>query len=348
MGEATTLVTGGTGFLGGWCVAQALERGHDVRTTVRDLRREDAVRQAVANAGVDPGDRLSVLSADLTSDDGWAEAVAGCAFVLHVASPFPPEQPKDPDELIVPAREGTLRVLRIALDADVKRVVVTSSNAAVVNSREQETGGAPYTEQDWTDPTNTELTPYVRSKTIAEGSAWSLMAERGELGRLAGVCPSAILGPVLSNDRSYSIQVIERLLNGMPGTPRLGFSLVDVRDVADLHVKAMTATAAAGQRFIAAGPFLWMAEVAAILRERLGAEASKVPKRKVPDFVVKAMARFDPSLRSVVRDLGRQRIVSNEKAKTQLGWQPRPIEETIVDCAESLLRVREDAVQAAA
>src|SRR5918911_3104969 len=176
MTDSTVLVTGGTGFLGGWCVAQALERGHDVRTTVRDLKREDAVRQAVAKAGADAGDRLTVVAADLTSDEGWAEAVAGCRYVLHVASPFPPEQPKDPDELIGPARDGALRVLGAALDAGVERVVMTSSVAAVRGSRES-SQDAPYTEADWTDADDTERTPYVRSKTIAEKAAWEAVRE---------------------------------------------------------------------------------------------------------------------------------------------------------------------------
>ncbi|MEA2349814.1 MAG: hypothetical protein QOG86_755, partial [Thermoleophilaceae bacterium] len=173
-----TLVTGGTGFLGGWCVAQVLQRGHDVRTTVRDPRREAAVRQAVANAGVDAGDRLAVLSADLTSDAGWAEAVAGCHYVLHVASPFPPEQPKNPDDLIVPARDGALRVLGAALDAGVKRVVMTSSVAAIRGRRES-SESAPFTETDWTDGDDTARTPYVRSKTIAERAAWDLVRQAG-------------------------------------------------------------------------------------------------------------------------------------------------------------------------
>jgi nucleoside-diphosphate-sugar epimerase len=173
------------------------------------------------------------------------------------------------------------------------------------------------------------------------------MRESGEARRFSVIAPSAILGPALSDDRSYSLQMIERLLNGMPGVPRLGFSLVDVRDVADLHIKAMTAPEAAGERFLGTGPFLWMADVAEILRDRLGPRAAKVPTRKVPNFVVRAMARFDPGLRSVVGDLGRQRVLSAEKAKTRLGWSPRPVEETIVDCAESLMRVGAVAAPAA-
>jgi dihydroflavonol-4-reductase len=331
------LVTGGSGFLGSWCLVELLRRGYRVRTTVRDLSREPEVRALLAPE-VDVGDRLSVLAADLTSDAGWDEAIEGCDYVLHVASPFPPQQPDDPDELIVPAREGALRVLRTGLKAGVKRIVLTSSAVAVANSGEMR-GPTPLTEEDWTDPANPNLTPYGRSKTIAERAAWDLVRESGETGRLTVVAPSAILGPALSDDRSYSLQVIERLLNGMPGLPRLGFSFVDVRDVADLHIRAMTASEAAGERFLGTGPFLWMADVAQILRDRLGPSAAKVPTRKVPNFVVRAMARFDPSLRSIVGDLGRRRVFSSEKARTRLGWSPRPIEETIVDCAESLMRL---------
>jgi nucleoside-diphosphate-sugar epimerase len=336
MGEATTLVTGGTGFLGGWCVAQLLECGHDVRTTVRDLRREDAVRQAVASAGVDPGDRLSVLAADLTSDAGWAEAVAGCDYVLHVASPFPPEQPKDPDELIVPARDGALRVLRAALDAGVKRVVMTSSVAAIRGSRES-SESTPFTETDWTDGDDTERTPYVRSKTIAERAAWDLVRESGPADRLAVVNPGAIIGPPLSADRSTSLQAIQRLLDGMPAMPRLGFTFVDVRDVADLHLRAMTDPAAGGERFIAADRFLWTADVAAVIRERLGDAASKVPTRVAPNLLVRAMALVDAGIRPYVSDLGRKQWMSSEKARRTLGWAPRPIEDSIEDTARALL-----------
>lgn len=329
----TALVTGGSGFLGGWCVIELLRSGYRVRTTVRDLSREAGLRAAVASE-VDLGERLSVLAADLRSDEGWERAVSGCDYVLHVASPFPPAQPKDPDELIVPAREGTLRVLKASLEAGVQRVVVTSSIAAITGGQ---SSAAALTEEDWSDPDNPKLTPYARSKTVAERAAWDFVRERGETRRLAVVNPGAILGPVLSDDRSYSIEMIERLLKGMPGVPRIGFSVVDVRDVVDLHVRAMTAPEAGGERLVAVQSFQWMEQVAEVLREQLGEAAAKVPKRTVPNVLVRAMAIFDPGIRSIVGQLGRRTEVSGEKAKTLLGWSPRPIGETIVDCAQSLI-----------
>jgi len=330
---ATVLVSGGSGFLGSWCVVELLRRGHTVRTTVRDPGRETEVRAAVASQ-VDAGERLSVHTAELNGDDGWAEAVAGCDYVLHVASPFPAAQPKDPDELIVPAREGTLRVLGAALDAGAERVVVTSSVAAITGGRNGRPG--PLTEEDWSDPGNPKLTPYAKSKTVAEQAAWDYVRDRGEVGRLAVVNPSAILGPALGNASSFSLQMIERLLRGMPGVPRIGYSIVDVRDVADLQIRAMTAPEAGGERFIAAESFLWMAEVAAILREQLGEAAAKVPTRNVPNLLVRAMAIFDPAARTVVGQLGKRSELSHEKAERALGWSPRPAAETIVDCARSL------------
>ena len=260
-GEQTVLVTGGSGFLGGWCVVEALRSGYRVRTTVRDLAREGEVRASVGSQ-IDAGERLSVHAADLTSDAGWAEAVAGCDYVLHVASPFPPAQPKDPDELIVPARDGTLRVLRESLAAGVKRIVVTSSVAAVRNGARDD-GARELTEADWSDPDNTDLTPYTRSKTIAELAAWEFMREQGAAERLVTVQPGAIIGPVLGADRSYSLQAVERMVTGqMPGVPQLGFSFIDVRDVARLEVDALTAPEAGGQRLLAAGTFLWLSDVA--------------------------------------------------------------------------------------
>jgi dihydroflavonol-4-reductase len=336
--DQTVLVTGGSGFLGGWCLVELLQRGYRVRTTVRDLARESEVRASVGSQ-VEVGDRLTVLAADLTDDRGWAEAVAGCDYVLHVASPFPPAQPKDADELIVPARDGTLRVLRASVAARVQRIVLTSSVAAVRNAGPDSlANGRDLTESDWTDPDNPKLTPYTRSKTIAERAAWAYMREQGAEDRLVTVQPGAIIGPVLGKDRSYSLQAVDRMLTGrMPGIPRLGFSFIDVRDVAALQVAAMTAPDAAGQRLIAASSFLWFSDVAAILRAELGADARKVPRRRVPNVVVRLLALFDPEIRSVVDELGQKTTYSIENARRRVGWSPRPVEQTIVDCGRSLL-----------
>jgi dihydroflavonol-4-reductase len=332
-GDSRVLVTGGSGFLGGWCAIELLKRGHAVRTTVRDLGREPQARAAIASQ-VDPGGRLEFAAADLGAEDGWEEAARGCEYVLHVASPFPPKQPKDPDELIVPARDGTLRVLRAALAAGAERVVVTSSVAAIGGGSRPD---ASLTEADWTDLEHPKLTPYARSKTIAEQAAWDFATEAGEKSRLAVVNPGAILGPALSEHRSFSLQLIERLLKGMPGVPRIGFSFVDVRDVADLQIRAMTTPEAGGERFIAVGEFAWTSEVAGILRDRLGEGARNVPSRTVPNLAVRAMAIFDPGVRSIVGQLGRRSNYSSEKARTRLDWSPRPLEETVVETARSML-----------
>jgi len=335
-GDSTVLVTGGTGFLGSWCIATLLERGYRVRTTIRDLAREGDVRSMVAAAGAGArDDALTVLAADLTSDAGWPEAVAGCAYVLHVASPFPPSQPRDPDELIAPARDGARRVLTAALDAGAERIVLTSSVAAVRNGGPPKNGVA-YTEDDWTNGGNEALTPYTRSKTIAERAAWDLVREAGAESRLAVVNPGAIIGPALSDDRSFSLELIERLMKGaMPALPRLGFSLVDARDVAELQLLAMTAPDAGGQRLIATDQFMWMAEIAEVLRDRLGAQAAKVPTRVAPNLLIKVVAIFDSSVRSFTGDLGRRVEFSSQRAR-DLGWAPRPVEDSIVETARSL------------
>jgi nucleoside-diphosphate-sugar epimerase len=333
--KGTVLVTGGSGYIGGWCVIGLLQQGYRVRTTVRNLVREPGVRAALGKV-VDPEDRLSFHAADLTADAGWDEATAGCDFVLHVASPLGVAEPKDPNVLIMPARDGALRALNAAIKAGVKRVVMTSSVAAT--SHGPTAGDNVADESVWTDLKTPRLSAYNQSKTIAEHAAWDLIAASGGSTSLATVNPALVLGPVLSGDFSESVQVVERLVAGrVPGVPRLGFNVVDVRDVADLHIRAMTAQEAAGERFIAAGTFAWMSDLADILRAHLGPEAAKVPTRKAPDFVVQLAALFDRDLQFVTPSLGKRHDYTSAKARDLLGWRPRPLEETVMDCARSLL-----------
>ncbi|MEU3984434.1 NAD-dependent epimerase/dehydratase family protein [Streptomyces sp. NPDC026672] len=336
MTGTTVLVTGGTGFLATRCVAQALRAGHRVRTTVRSARREDDVRAAVAAAGADAGDALSFVTADLTSDDGWQRAVAGCTYVLHVASPFPPAQPEHEDELIVPAREGTLRVLRAARDAAVRRVVVTSSFAAVGYGHPDTE--RPFTEDDWTDVT-ADISPYVKSKALAERAAWDFAGDTDGGPELTVVNPVGIFGPVLGPDHASSIDLIRSLLDGnLPGTPRLHFAVVDVRDAADLHLRAMTSPQAAGRRFIAAaGDAVSLHDIALVLRERLGDAASRVPAEDLPDDVVRRLAETVPAMREVAAGLGRVRHVDGSLARRVLGWAPRSTADAVTATAESLL-----------
>lgn len=329
----TVLVTGGSGYIAGWCIVQLLERGYQVRTTLRRLAKEPAVRAAIATQ-VDPGDRLAFFAAELTSETGWDAAVAGCDYVLHVASPLGTDNPKDPDELIVPAREGALNVLRASAKAGVKRVVLTSSVAAAWNAEDDALGD----ETDWTDLSRKGVHAYRQSKTLAERAAWDFVGAHPEGPTLATVLPSMVIGPVLTAENLGSVQLISRLLGGkMPGTPPIGFTIVDVRDVADLHIRAMTAPEAAGERFLATTKFLWMAQIAKVLRDRLGARAAKVPRRNLPGFVLRVMALFDPALRYVTPNLGRSNTYSSAKAQRLLGWTPRSAETTIVECAESLI-----------
>lgn len=334
MSGETVLVTGGSGYIGGWCVAGLLQQGYVVRTTVRDLAKEAAVRASLGKI-TDPGNRLSFYAANLTADAGWDEAVGGCDYVLHVASPLGVADPKDPNDLIVPARDGAKRAVSAAIKAGVKRVVLTSSVAATSKGI---AGSWTSDETNWTDPDGPKVSVYAQSKTLAERAAWNLINTSDGKTTLATVNPALVLGPVTSNDFSESVQVVERLLSGrVPGIPRLGFNVVDVRDVASLHILAMTDPKAAGERFIAAGHYAWMGEVADLLRARLGEKAAKVPNRKVPDFVIRLAGLFDKDLGSVASSLGHKHDNSSEKAQRMLGWKPRPLEETILDCANSLI-----------
>jgi nucleoside-diphosphate-sugar epimerase len=289
--------------------------------------------------GSAPGEALSFFAADLENDAGWPQAVAGCDYVLHVASPFPPHVPKNEDELIVPAREGALRVLRAARDAGVKRVVMTSSFAAIGYGQKDQK--APFNETNWTDPNGDDVLPYIKSKTLAERAAWDVIANEGGGLELSVVNPVAVFGPVLGHDYSPSILLVQRLMDGaIPGCPKLYFGAVDVRDVADLHIRAMTNPAAKGERFITlAGDFVSMVDVARILRSRMGASARRVPARQIPNWMVRLAALRDPAVKQILPELGKIKNATNEKARRMLGWAPRSNEESIVATAESLLRL---------
>ena len=336
---STVLVTGGSGFVGSYCILQLLAAGHQVRTTVRNLQREGDVRAMLKVGGADPGDRLSFAAADLENDSGWPQAVAGCEYVLHVASPFPEHIPKHEDELIVPAREGALRVLRAARDAGVKRVVLTSSFAAIGYGHKPQ--NAPFNETSWTNLSGDDVRPYVKSKTLAERAAWDFIAKEGGSLELAVVNPVAVFGPALGPDYSTSILLVQRLMDGaIPGCPRLSFGVVDVRDVADLHIRAMTDPAAKGERFLAiAGDFMSMLDIAKVLKGRMGVAAKRVPTRQLPNWLVRIASLRDPAVKQILPELGRAKNASNEKAKRMLGWGPRSAEEAIVATAESLVRL---------
>lgn len=330
----TVLVTGGSGFIAGWCIVQLLEQGHAVRATVRRLDKGEAVRAAVARTGV-ATDRLSFVEADLTADAGWDAAMAGVDRVLHVASPLG-GQGESLEALVAPARDGTIRVLKAATQAGVERIVVTSSCAAA--TPRDTSGDTSSDETTWSDPSDPRLDPYRKSKAIAEKAAWDWMAAHSDPGRMVTVLPAAVFGPVLSREAMSSVALIDGLLQGRPPmTPRVGFNVVDVRDVAALHLLAMTAPEAAGQRFIAAGERLWMRDVAAILRRGLGAQAARVPRRDMPDWMVRLLARFVPAMRALVPMIGRRHSFSGAKAQTELGWHARPAEDTILDCGRSVL-----------
>lgn len=324
------LVTGASGYIAGFAIRQLVEAGWRVRGTLRDLGRADEVRAAV-------GADIELVAADLLSDAGWAEAAAGADHVLHMASPVPNGEPKDPDALIRPAREGALRALRAARDAGAKRVVMTSSVAAVCYGGPPSNGRA-FTEADWTDVNGRDAYAYVKSKTIAERAARDWMAAEGGALEFCTVNPSLVLGPLLARDFSPSLEVVQKLLSGaLPGLPRLGFAVVDVRDIADLHIRAMTAPDMNGERFIGAGEWMWMEDVARVLHEGLGGGTAKVPKRRLPDLLVRLSALLDPTVRMVLPELGRERPCDASHALARLGWQTRPARESILDCAESLL-----------
>lgn len=337
MDNQLVLVTGGTGFIAQHCILALLNAGYRVRTTVRSLSREAEVRAYLKVGGAEPGDRLSFVAADLTADEGWAKAVSGCTYVLHGASPTPSGDQVHEEDWIRPAVEGNLRVLRAARDAGVKRVVLTSAFGAICAGHKSM--ARPFNETDWSDLTG-NVWPYQKSKTLSERAAWDFIAREGHGLELSAVNPTAVLGPVLGADYSHSIRLIKNLMDGQPGCPKINSGFVDVRDVADLHLRAMTHPAAKGERFLAiSGESMWMIEVAKVLRQRMGAAAAKVPTRVLPNWVIRLGALRDPVMRGAVPLLGVNLNATSEKAIRLLDWAPRSREEAIVATAESLIRL---------
>lgn len=328
------LVTGGSGFIARYCILQLLEKGWHVRTTLRDDKKAARIRAEMPGRDL-ADDRLHFVVADLESDEGWDQAMGECDFVLHVASPLPTSTPKDDDELLRPARDGTLRVLRHAAKHGVRRVVITSSSAAI--SYGYGSRSAPFTETDWSEPSPHDTSAYERSKILAERSAWAWKQNHPDGPELVAICPAAVIGPVMGKEFSPSIQIIQKLIDGsLPGLPRIGFPLVDVRDVADLHVRALTARAAANQRYLASGGFFWMAKIAEMIRSEVPAVAGRVPKLRLPDWLVRFAALFDPVLRTRLFELGKYRPLSSAKAARELGWISRPVAISIRDTVRSL------------
>lgn len=333
----TVLVTGATGFIASHLILNLLDKGYDVRGTARSAlkaKRLNEVLSAYAGREIN----IPIVEADLQSDAGWDDAVNGVSYVQHVASPFPATIPKDPDELIVPARDGALRVLRAAKAAGVKRVVMTSSMAAIAYGWGDKRP-AVLTEDHWSDPDNLkDNTAYARSKTIAEKAAWDYVRGEGEGLELAVINPVAVLGPAMSDDVSSSLQMVSQPLEGkLPAYPKLSFGIIDVRDVAEAHVRAMTLPEAAGERFLLGDKVMWMSEMGDVLREAF--PDRKLPSGTLPNWVVKLVSYINPPLKQILPELGKTRSFSNEKLRTVLGITPVASEDAIRASAESLIKV---------
>ncbi len=334
--EKLVLVTGGSGYLAGWMIVGLLRGGYRVRTTLRSLGRQEQVRTAVAKQ-TGTVDGLSFVEADLLSDRNWEQAVSGCNYVIHVASPMGQGEPKA--DLVRPAREGTLRVLRAASQSGTERVVYTSS---IVAAQAPDVPGEvqPRTDETtWTDPGQKGLGEYARSKTLAELAAWDFMQQDTSGMTLATVLPGTILGAVMSKTVSGSLEMIYRLLAGkVPAIPNVGFRIVDVQQLADLHIRAMTNPSAANQRFLGVGDFLWMAEIAAILKAHFGLRASKVTTRRLPDAVLRFAALFQHEARFMAPMLGKRREFDISKTAALLGWVPCPARDVVIEAGEGLLQ----------
>jgi dihydroflavonol-4-reductase len=332
------LVTGATGYIAGHCIRELLENGYRVRGTVRSLgdgKKTEHLRKMAAGLGAS----LELCEADLTSDRGWAEAVAGCDFVQHVASPLPASVPKDENEIIRPAVDGALRVLKASAESgSVKRVVMTSSVAAVAFGHGDD-DGTVFTEADWSNPERCD--PYPKSKTLAERAAWDFVkALPGKRLELVTINPGFVLGPLLNKDVNTSGELIRKLMTReMPACPELGFAPVDVRDVALAHRLAMERPQAAGNRYICAGDHVWVQEMAKILAAEFNPKGYRVPTGRLPYWLMWVIARFDASVHLALQFVGRKELVSAAKAKRELGWTMRPVPESVLDTARTMIEL---------
>lgn len=333
---AKVLVTGISGFIAKHVALQLLQAGHDVVGTVRDTAKADPVKETLVRHGADHT-KISFVEADLTGDKGWAEAVAGCDYVQHLASPFPMEQPRDREALVPAAKEGVLRVTNAALDADVKRIVVTSSLAAVMYHPKFK-GDFEAGPDDWTDPEWKAISPYIVSKTRAELALWELLDQRNARDKTTVINPGLVLGPALDSRIGTSLAVVELLLKATyPASPPICYPTVDVRDLAALHVAAMDSPNTSGLRLLAAADTLSMKEIALILKDAFPAFERKIPTGELPAWLVKFMANFDRSIRSVTSDLGRRRNARTAYVTEKTGIAFRPAREAVIAAAESLI-----------
>jgi nucleoside-diphosphate-sugar epimerase len=331
------LVTGATGYIAGHCIRELMEHGYRVRGTVRSLR-DPAKTEHLRRMATELGGSLELVEADLSADRGWREAVAGCTYVQHVASPFPPEVPKDENELIGPAVGGATRVLEAcAASGTVKRVVMTSSVAAVAFGHD-DAGDRVRTEADWSNPDKCD--PYPKSKTLAERAAWDLVNGLPSTQRfeLAVINPGFVLGPVLNNDQGTSGELIRKLMvRDMPACPEIGFAPVDVRDVALAHRLAMERPEAAGNRYICAGDHIWVQDIAKILAAEFNPRGYRVPTGRLPYWLMWIIACFDKAVNLALTFVGRKELVSSAKAQRELGWRMRPVRESIIDTARTMI-----------
>ena len=334
----TVLVTGASGFVAQACMIELLRQGYAVRGTLRSPRREAEVRAVIEVAVPQAKSSLSFAFADLTQDDGWDDAMAGCRYMLHVASPFPLGEPGDENEIIRPAVDGALRALQAAAGAGVKRTVMTSSLVAVMYGHDR-ARSQPYDEHDWSHLADAGISAYTKSKTLAEKAAWDFVAGPRAGGmELTTINPGLVLGPIDNPDTSTSVEIVRQLMSGaMPVLPRLNFPVVDVRDVASAHVAALTVPEAAGERFCCAADSLWVRDIAAILRGRLSHRGVRISKIEAPDFATRLVARFRDDLKPLVPDLGLERQINTMKIRRVLGWSHRTAEEAVIATAESLL-----------